>query len=212
MGLDISHLQLSLTPNENNDFLNIDDWDADCNVPLENYSKYITTIDDLEFNKTLAIFKNEADFEMLKKANRYEDLGYLKVFIGEQTDHLRYDVSKYATKHKLDKLEKIVLITEQEGIKYHTISFGEAIKVQGVYYKDDVGYQRKGMSNLFYDHFKKNMLWGRKEDFELAYTCVADEWYLKHWGAANVAEMRANFKENFVDKFEFGKSLLCVSF
>ncbi len=96
--------------------------------------------------------------------------------------------------------------------KYHTISFGEPIKVQGVYYIDDIGYQRKGMSDLFYDSFKKYTLWGKKEDFDLAYNCVADEWYLDYWGQDAVNDMKKNFKENFVDKYEFGRSLLCVSF
>ena len=59
-----------------------------------------------------------------------------------------------------------------------------------------------------YEKFKKHMLWGRKEDFELAYTCVGDNWYIKKLGQDAVDEMKKNFRENFIDNFEFGKSLL----
>ena len=212
MGLDISHLQLSFTPDEENNFFRTEDWDLDCNVPLKHYSKYITTIEDFDFNKSIAIVKNEEDLEKLKAIDFFREESYIKVFIGEINESFKTQLSKYLEKEKLDQLEKVSLGCETEGLKYHTISFGEPIKIQGVYYTDYIGYQRKGMSKLFYDTFEKYMLWGNKEDFDLAYTCVADEWYVEHFGENKVHDMRRNFKENFVDKFEFGKSLLCATF
>lgn len=212
MGLDVSHLQLTLTPNDKGDFFTIDDWDLDCNVSLKHFSKYITTIDDLDFNKSIAIVKNEKQYEKLKKTEWFSGIEYLKVFIGELNDTMQEQLAKFIVSQKLDKLETSELGCEHDGIKYHTISFGDPIKVQGVYYIDDIGYQRKGMNQLFYDTFKKYLLWGKKEDFDLAYTCVADDWYLEHWGQDAVNDMKKNFKENFVDKYEFGKSLLCASF
>ena len=210
MGLDVSHLQFTLTPNDNGDFFRIDDWD--CNVPLENYSKYITTIDDLDFSISLAVVKNEEDFEKLKKTDGLNSTDYIEVFVGELNETMREQISKFIVSQKLDSLDALRLGCEHDGLKYHTISFGKPIKVQGIYYIDDIGYQRKGMNNLFYEKFKKHMLWGRKEDFELAYTCVGDNWYIKNWGQDAVDEMKKNFRENFIDNFEFGKSLLCVSF
>jgi hypothetical protein len=212
MGLDVSHIQLIFQPDAKGNFFYIDDWDLDCNVPLKNYSKYIRTIDDLDFNKTLAIVNNEEQFEMLKKTEWFNGLDYLNVFVGELNDNMREQISRFVENQKLTKLETSELSCEHDGIKYHTISFGEPIKVKGIYYMDDIGYQSRGMNTLFYETFKKYMLWGQKEDFELAYTCVGDEWYLEILGEKEVEEMRLNFKENFVDKFEFGKSLLNVSF
>jgi len=63
------------------------------------------------------------------------------------------------------------------------------------------------MSKQFYEGFKVNTFGGNKEDFELTYTCVGGEWYLENCGQEAVDEMKQDFKENFIDKFEFGKSL-----
>ena len=212
MGLDISHQQLTLVPVNKNDFYTIDDWDLDCNVSLKHYSKYITTIDDLDFDKTIAVVKCEADYEVLKKAEWIGETEFLKVFIGQPDNKMKEQFEKFIVSQKLDKLEPLQLGCEHDGIKYHTISFGEPIKVQGMYYIDDVGYQRKGMSSKFYDIFGKYMLWGEKSDFDLAYTFVKDEWYIDKEGQSIPIGAKKDFKENFIDKFEFGKSLLCVSF
>jgi hypothetical protein len=212
MGLDISHIQLTLKPNDIGDFFTIDEWDLDCNVSLKHFSKYITTIDDLNFDKTIAIVENEKQLEKLKKTQWFSETEYLKVFIGKLNDKMQTKLAEFIVAQKLDKLENSQLGCEHDGVKYHTISFGEPHKVQGVYYLDDIGYQNKGMSKLFYDSFKKYMLWGKKGDFDLAYNCVADEWYLDNWGQDAVNDMKKNFKENFVDKYKFGKSLLYVSY
>lgn len=212
MGLDVSHVQLTVTPVDKGDFFYVDDWDLDCNVPLKTYSKYITTIDVLDFSKTLAIVKSEEQYEKWRKTEWFSSTEYLKVFIGDLSDIMRAQLAKFIINQKLDKLEMAEFDCEHDGLKYHIISFGEPKQFRGVYYADDIGYQRKGMNSLFYDTFEKHLLWGKKEDFELAYTCIADEWYLEHWGDEGVNEMRRNFKENFLDKFEFGKSLLCASF
>lgn len=212
MGLDIYHIQLSLTPDSNGYFFYIEDLDLGCNVPLKEYSKYITTIDDIAYNKSIAIVRDENHFEKLKQKEWFSEENYLKVFIGEHDATMRAQLSRYIVNQKLDKLKTAHSSWGIESMKYHIISFGEPTKVQGVYYTDNIGYQRKGMSDLFSETFSKYMLWGKKEDFEFAYTCIGGDWYLEHFGEKVVNEMRINFKKNFIDKFEFGKSLLDVSF
>lgn len=212
MGLDINHLQLTLTENNKGDYFYIEDWDSTCNVPLENYSKYITTVEEFDFNKTLAIIKNEELFEKLKKAQWFDASGYLKIFIGDMNATMKEQLNKFIVSQNLDKLEKIELGCEHDGLAFYTMSFGEPIQVKAVKYIDSIGYQRRGMNNLFYDAFNKYLLWGKKEDFEFAYTFIGNEWYLEYFGEESVNRMKRNFKENFLDKYEFGKSLLCVSF
>ncbi len=136
MGLDVYHIQLTLTPDDKSDFFPVDFVDSECNVPLEKYAKFITAIE-----------------------------------------------QGYTT----------------------------SIDVKGVYY-NIVGYQNKWMNDVFYNVFPKYMFWGNREDFEFAYTCVADEWYIDEFGIDSVNEMRRYFKENFVDKYDSEKSLLWVSF
>lgn len=212
MGLDITHIQLTLTPHDKYDFFTVDDWDINCNVPLQHYSKYVQTIDDLDFNKSIAIVNNEYELEKLKETATFNETAYLKVFIGELDEVMQAQYRSFITREKLDTLETLQSSTEQNGLTYHTISFGEPVKVQGVYYIDDIGSQRQGMNDVFYNTFKQYIFWGKKEDFELAYTCIGSQWYLETWGQQEVDKMKNNFKTHFIDKFEFGKSLLDVSF
>jgi len=212
MGLDVSHLQLTLTPKDKYNFFELEDWEEECNVPIKHYAKYITTIDDLDFDKTLAIVKSEAEYEQLKQTEWFGSGEYLKIFIEEQNPNVKEQIRRFIVNQKLATLETVQLQTSCDGIEYHTISFGEPIKVQGMYYVDDAGYQSTGFNKKFYDTFKKRMLWGKKEDFELAYDCVEgdleQERLIDNWSH----KLKTNFKENFLDKFEFGKSLLCVSY
>ncbi len=210
MGLDVSHLHLTLTPHDKRDFFELEDWEVDCNVPLKHYAKYITTIEDLEFDKTLAIVKSEADYEKLKQNEWFSSEDYLQIFIEERNPKVKEQIAKFIVNQRLDKLETLQLEVGSEGLEYHTISFGEPIKIQGMYYIDNVGYQSTGFSRKFYDTFKKRMLWGKKEDFELAYDCVEGDLYQERLAGDWSHKLKTNFKENFLDKFEFGKSLLCV--
>jgi hypothetical protein len=91
---------------------------------------------------------------------------------------------------------------------------GRTTLVMGVWY-EEVGCRRKGMSKEFYEHFDHPELcfWGRKEDFEFAGSCVmADEFYEKTRSPETILEAEKNFKENFVDSFVFGQSLMWISF
>lgn len=211
MGLDISHIKLTKTPNKHNDFFYIDEWDLDCNVPIDVYAEYVTTIDDLSFDKTIAIVKTKENYERLRNSDSSFLNDYAKVFVGDFDRTMEKKLSQFVENQKLDKYETLQLTCGHDNIEYQIISFGKPIKVQGVYYTDDVGYQRKGMDDAFSSKFIKHMLWGKKEDFDLAYSCVGGDWYIEHFGQEDVDNMKKNFKENFVDKFEFGKSLLCLS-
>lgn len=119
-------------------------------------------------------------------------------------------INKYVEHQKLDKLVKSQYSTERNGLTYHVISFGETIKIQGVYYVN-VADQRKGMNNFFYTTFKEYLLWGKKEDFDLAYDCIDVE-YFSVFGEKGGIDALSNFKDKFVDNFDFGKSLLSPSF
>ncbi len=116
MGLDISHKQLTLIPNDKGYFFTIDDWDLDCNVSLKHFSKYIMTIDDLNFDKTIAIVENEKQFEKPKRTEWFSETEYLKVFIGEVNDTMQHQLAKFIISQKLDKLETCKLGCEHDGV------------------------------------------------------------------------------------------------
>lgn len=212
MGLDIAHYKLSHSPNDEGNQLTVGDWDSICNVPLEHFSKYITDVWEYDFDKTIAIVKDEQTLEKLKTNKTFSEMEYMAVFIGSIDNKLETDLATFIKNEKLDKLEKSGLTIESNGIKYSELSFGERVIKKGFYY-DEVGYQRQGMNKLFYDTFRTNIfLWGEKKDFDLAYECVGGDYYKDSWSQEALDRLKANFKTSFVDKFVFGQSILNTSF
>lgn len=202
MGLDVMHYKLTHSPKDLGDFLTLEDWDFDCNVPISNYKNYITDIEEYCFDKRILIVKNNYDLEILNNVEFTNVDSYMHVFVGEENAAMKQRIENYIQTHQLHNLERSGLNIEHNNIQYSSISFGHLITVKGVYF-NEVGYQRKSMNAEFYKKFNK-YLWGKKEDFELAYNCVDSEMYYK--------KARAHFKKYFLDTFEFGKSLLCASF
>lgn len=210
MGLDVTHLYLTLTPTDKNNFLYIDSWDLDCNVPLQHYEKFITDIEDWEFNNWIAIVDSEESLEKLRQSDSFIKTNYLTTFIGHNDERLQKEIANFVETNHLDKLRTEHLKVEEDGIKYRTIGFGDPTSFRGLYF-DELGELWWGMNDKFYEIFLEELLWGKKEDFDLAYSCVGDEWYVEIWGEEAVNELRMRFKKEFVDKFEFGRSLLCVT-
>lgn len=212
MGLDVTHYMFSHSPNDEGRQLTIEDWDLDCNVSLQYFSKYITDVWEYDFDKTIALVKDEQTLEKLRKDQLFDEMGYMAVFVGTTDNKLRTNLATFIKNEKLDKLEKSGFTIESNGIKYSELSFGERVIKKGFYY-DEVGYQRQGMNKLFYDTFRTNIfLWGEKKDFDLAFKCVGGDYYKDSWSIEALDRLKANFKTNFVDKFVFGQSILCVSF
>ena len=181
MGLDITHYKLSHSPNDEGNQLSIEDWGSICNVPLEYFSKYITDVWEYDFDKTIAIVKDEQTLEKLKMDETFSEMDYMAVFIGTIDNKLRTDLATFIKNEKLDNLEKSRFTIESNGIKYSELSFGERVIKKGFYY-DEVGYQRQGMNKLFYDTFRTNIfLWGEKKDFDLAFECVGGDYYKDSW-------------------------------
>ena len=212
MGLDISHIHLTSNPVNESDFLYIEDWKTECNVPLEIYSNYIQEIDDLDFSKSIIIIENEIDLEKLIKTDSFNPADYLKIFIGQSDDQMKKNIDSYIKKENFEELKLSKMSCEHDKLKYQIISFGEPIKSKGIYYIDNIGYQRKAMNNQYYELFKKFELRGKIEDFELAHSCIGGDWYIEHWGIKAIEELKRNFEKNFINKFQFGKSLLWNSF
>jgi hypothetical protein len=202
MGLDVTHYKLTHSPKDLGDYLTLEGWDFDCNVPISNYKNYITDIEEYNLYKSILIVKNNNDLEKLKNI-AFTDLdSYMHIFVGEENAAMQEKIENYVKKHQLHNLERNGLNIEHNNIEYSSILFSRLETVKGVYF-NEVGYQRKSMNAEFYKKFNR-YLWGKKEDFELAYNCIESKLYYK--------EARAHFKTNFLDTFEFGKSLLCASF
>ncbi|MDY6801863.1 MAG: hypothetical protein SVU94_11670 [Bacteroidota bacterium] len=212
MGLSTSHYKLTFEPQDENDFLLIEDWDESCNVPLKHYARFITDVKEYDFNKSILIVNSLEKLNRLETKDWFSSKNFLNVFINTNENLLNKEINSFIAAHGLDKYEKIRVTTEVGGIEYDTLSFGEEVTKKGIYF-NVVGDQSKWMSTKFYDTFKQECwLWGKKEDFELAYNCVGGEWYIQTFGLNEVNSLKKKFKRDFIDNFVFGQSLLSVSF
>jgi len=81
------------------------------------------------------------------------------------------------------------------------------------FYAEEVGYQRKGVTNKFwkfFDYEDTYHYYFEQKDFINAYSCVgrskesdSDEY---------IQQRKMNFKANFIDNYEHGKSFMYLSF
>ncbi len=215
MGLDVCHYKLTLNPDDRNNYLETEGWDASsCNLPLDTFTSYIQDIPSVEFNKYILVIEDKRHLDKIDKGILESAV---QVYTGSAIEKVKDKIEEFILSQRLDKLERQYLTCESSGSNsesnctYQSISFAENTIVQGFYY-NEVGYQRKGMSNDFYAKFKGYEFYGKKEDFENALKCVGDEWYIEKWGQEVVNKMREDFRRDFVDSFEFGLSLLYPSF
>ena len=207
MGLDVKHIQLTKEIIGYDYFLYTKDWNIDCNVSIENYEEYIQDIEDTEIDKEILIIKKKEDYDKIIKEGLILENQILEVFIG---DKFKWDwekiIKKYFDDNKIKNASDKIITIGSKDLEFMTASTLKTVMVKGVYY-NEVGYQRKGMNGIFYNDYTKYFLWGNKEDFIKAYDsgyCDNDENTLK--------EMQEYFKENFLDNYIFGKSLLLASF
>jgi hypothetical protein len=211
MGLDVKHIQLTKEIMGYDYFLYTKDWNIDCNVSIENYEEYIQDIEDTEIDKDILIIKKKEDYDKIIKEGLILENQILEVFIG---DKFKWDwekiIKKYFDDNKIKNASDKIITIGSKDLEFMTASTLKTVMVKGVYY-NEVGYQRKGMNGIFYNDYTKYFLWGNKEDFIKAYDCLDDSCYCDS-DENTLKEMQEYFKENFLDNYIFGKSLLLASF
>lgn len=78
------------------------------------------------------------------------------------------------------------------------------------FYCKKVGYQSKGITDKFKQHFflEEKSMFVQFKDFELAYQCIGK--YLKQKKQDSIEHIRQLFQQNFLDKYEEGVSMMSV--
>lgn len=211
MGLSVSHIKLTSNPLPESEYLYIVLLEVECNLPPSVYSKYITTINEPDYSKTIAVFNNKKEYEQLMKTGDISPESFIKVLFSDNNKELDEQIKTCVKENTLVKLgrEEYFLVNQKE-IEYRELLYGEYKQEEVIYY-NIVGEQNKGMGSDFYKLFKDGF-YGYKEDFELAYTCVGKDWVPFNENDDVTLFMRKNFKENFLDNYVFGESLFDVSF
>lgn len=101
----------------------------------------------------------------------------------------------------------------KDEMDWESLNFYRASEIIGFYSKQ-VGYQRKGVKDEFFEtyNYKKTGLsnFVEKSDFENVYNLIGK--YYEHNDDEDVKLLKENYKKNFLDKFEEGKSILTISY
>jgi hypothetical protein len=96
---------------------------------------------------------------------------------------------------------------------WFSLNLFEYRTTEGFYLKQ-VGYQRKGVKDEFFQHFdinKKGITrYTQKEKFELVYELIGK--YYEHDTDEDIIQLRTQYKKDFIGKYEEGKSILSISY
>jgi len=215
MGLKIHHRYLTQTPNDNGDFFQyLNDWDIDCNTPINIFENYITDIENYVASKIILLLESENDFKKVIDVGMFSEQEIEKIFVVNLNDNdLNTEIEKYLNENKIEDAENIIKFkTNDIEFKYIPIKYIKEI-VKGMYF-EEIGYLERSMDDRFYEIFRNNKHWlyGKKEDFELAYNCIGGEYYLNEYGIDFINEIKEDFRRDFIDKYIFGKSLMAINF
>lgn len=172
-------------------------------VPFSHFEKYIQKIDRPKIIKK-GVVVNDASY--LEKAIRTFKNTDCEIFFEKTENSLKQKLMEYESKNKLTQLSRHYIEVAKG---WSPLYYYEVIKKVG-FYIIEAGYQRKGMNSnfrYFYQDGKNSFV--LREDFERAYECIEAYWDQTKEQTAN---RKNDFKQNFLDNYEFGASYLFVSY
>lgn len=205
MGLDLVHYKAVTTPDE--EFISFppeefppeafgvyafDRWVQDLPVPQIVHSAY--------FYRDETAARCDAKMRAL-----YSEPNGMSCWIGTPDEHesaLReFEQLRGLDRSKADLSEEPVRHSEMLYRRTRLSYWGARVE-RGVFVVE-VGYQRKGMDSSFYNHFGgRGQIFVAEEDFSVLENFLCPE--IRD-------ELLPNLRENFIDNYERGKSLLWVS-
>lgn len=211
MGLDIYHYKLTFKPKDPEDYILVEEWEQTCNVPFEHYKMYLEQKWIEEVFYSITVLKTEADKKKYLDIPIFIFDGTESILVEENCHDIDGQIAALITEHGLLDYKQDDSLLSVDNIPTRTIFFCKDVLKDVVYY-EECGYQRKGMNNTFYKHFKKYEYFGKMEDFELAYSCVSVPVFWSTSKNEVLKDLRAAFFEQFVVRYEVGRSLLHASF
>jgi len=216
MGLDITHYKATLKLPENSELINIGgqirgivgaetrDSFSDFNVPFEHFKDYIQLIDCPITIDTAIIVEDKNNFEYV--TNHFSNSDY-KLFLNN--DDLNKNLNEYEDEKNLKEFRKHFGNSVLN--KWKVLNYYKTEKSEGFYYQQ-VGYQRKGMNEKFWNRFCKDDIYdyALKEDFEYASKCVRKKQLFE---PKTEFELRKeSFKKQFLNNYENGASFMSLSY
>ena len=208
MGLDIYHCKATLVkPKDMNPFSDNYFIEDEFNVfdTYDTLSGYIKQIEIPKTVRTLIFIKKESEIEEVKAfLHRGGDRDF---FFEKDLSNIDRTVDQFIRQNHLEGC----LRHKWEAPKWIGVHVFDWEVHTGIYY-EEAGYQRKGMNEQFSDRFYSDPIYcyTQKEDFEFALSCV--DYYWTSDTAEEVDQRKKDFKRDFVDSYETGRSFMLVSY
>ncbi|MCE7995654.1 MAG: hypothetical protein HEP71_26990 [Roseivirga sp.] len=209
MGLDIYHEKATLLrprfigPGETPGI--IEDEFSGFDVPFSYFDKFIQKIDCGKRIQSAIIVDDPSKLDKARDWFKNSDVAIIMLEDGDQPE---IKVKQWAVKQGFDKL----LQHTWRGLHWKVIDYYELEQRVG-FYTDEVGYQRKGMNAMFWEHFgelEHIYNFTSRQDFEYALTCV--DFYWEGDTQEEVEKRKLLFKKTFVDQYKKGESILSLSY
>jgi hypothetical protein len=213
MGLDIYHQKATLTKpagllEPGWDLLLRTDWPGyGCNVGFEHFHRYAQLVDVPVKVSTLILFDSPLD--------RLNSAHFIDGFRADGY-HIIDQLTEEGRGRAIQQLEQrenlAGLLRHEWQTKWWRGRTCYREEPQEGFYVTEVGYQRKGVNGNFHQYFDPDRyeLYAHRADFEYAYQCVDRYWPADT--AADVARRRAQFRADFLDRYEDGASFLRPSY
>lgn len=166
------------------------------NVPFEYFSPYFQEVD-FPLNRWLLLCKTEAIRQRELASMAEEDMLLFHCIVGDE-DSAATVIQEYEEKNNLEEVTKIKSYRIDD---YISINYSWVVKRIG-FYVHEVGYQRKGVTNAFWQRFcnGQNCYFASQEDFIFAASCGKTQYDTD------------NLTKNFLDLYEPHCSFISVSY
>lgn len=214
MGLDIYHFKAVLDPALSNDsqhpIFYADELPPHAFTDF-GFDQYVQDVPDTETVHTVEFFADEHSHRHAeaRRISDGSDIRTVTSMIGTPESH-EQDLRDLERRLGLDPTQSIRYgagISSLTGPSYHSthVAYMKPTLRKGIY-TTEVGYQRKGMADGFYEYFGELMreyyVFVRSEDFEAVEQSIAPEL---------PESTRAAIHENFTKSYEPGRSILYMS-
>jgi hypothetical protein len=209
MGLDISHIKAVWkipATTDPNGWGTV--WEEDYtgfNVGFNHFSKYIQKVDRAFIVQTIIIVEEQKYLE--ETIAWFQKYDYPILFKDSEAS-LQKQINLLESHNHLHKLNKHLNTTPA---RWNVLDYYEVTRATG-FYTEDIGYQRKGMNDKFWNRFYSEDVFNfaLPEDFAFAYDCVDHCWPSDT--EEDVRLRRLNFRQQFLETYEFGASYLALSY
>lgn len=176
---------------------------------LDTYSDFLTEIDDREFDFHILIFPDHETKELvLERSPSYKLMPSLVGAI----ERLNPEIVRIAEANQMPEesfrtqhIDNLLSRDHGREIAYYSVNYETSSRKIKVLPYEEIGYQRKGMNDQFYEDFKNFELYFEKSAVQTAAR------YLRTDIFGENKTLKEHFQENFIDNFIEGQSMFFAS-